>query len=214
MKKNRILIFLIGIAGCNTSKITTSWKAPNTVSHQYNKLLVLAMIKDTDGNLQEKTENHFVGDLKELGYDAISSLKEYGSKAFDKMEEETAIGKLKSSGVDAVITIVLLDKKKESNYIPGRLIFSPYGYYYDHFWGYQTALSHRIYEKGYYVTDTKYFWESNFYDMKTQQLIYSVHTQSFDPINAASMGHEYGMLIVNNMVKQQVLQQKKLLEEE
>jgi len=80
--------------------------------------------------------------------------------------------------------------------------------------GYQTALSHRIYEKGYYVTDTKYFWESNFYDMKTQQLIYSVHTQSFDPINAASMGHEYGMLIVHNMVKQQVLQQKKMLEEE
>lgn len=66
MKKIRILILLIGIAGCSTSKITTSWKAPNTVSHQYNKLLILAVIKDTDSNLQEKMENYFVGDLKEL----------------------------------------------------------------------------------------------------------------------------------------------------
>jgi hypothetical protein len=151
-------------------------------------------------------ENHFVGDLQEKGYNAVSSLREYGPKAFDGMDEAAAISKLKSSGVDAVITIVLLDKKKERYYVPGRLYYSPYGYYYNRFWGYRGTLYQRIYEPGYYVTDTEYFWESNLYDMKTQQLIYSVQTKSFDPASSESLAHEYGKMIIQNMAEKQVLQ--------
>lgn len=88
------------------------------------------------------------------------------------------------------------------------MYYSPYGYYYNRFWGYYGTLNRRIYEPGYYVTDTKYFWESNFYDMSTRKLVYSVQTQSFDPANSESLGHEYGELIVKNMVKENVLQRK------
>jgi hypothetical protein len=202
------MIILIA-TGCNSSKITTSWRAENVVVNHFNKIMVLALIREADRTIQEKMEDHFVDDLKALGYNAESSLKEYGPKMFDKMEEQAAIDKLKNSGVDAVITIVLLDKKKERKYVPGNMFYSPYGYYYGRFWGYRSSLYRRIYEPGYYITDTKYFWESNLYDMKTQQLVYSVQTQSFDPENAGSLGHEYGKLIVNNMLKQKVLQQRK-----
>ena len=41
--------------------------------------------------------------------------------------------------------------------------------------------------------------------MSTQKLIYSVQTQSFEPDNLEAMGHEYGKMIVNNMVKNDVL---------
>lgn len=208
MKKIKWISFalLLMAAGCTTSKITTSWKAENTVPQKYNKILVLGLIREADRTLQENMENHFVGDLKELGYNVVSSLKEYGPKAFDKMDEEAALSKLKNSGVDAVITIVLLDKEKERKYVPGNMYYSPYGYYYNRFWGYRSTLYHRIYEPEYYVTNTKYFWESNLYDMSTQKLVYSVQTQSFDPVNSESMGHEYGQMIVKNMVKQNVLQ--------
>ena len=205
-------MLLLIVAGCTTSKITTSWKAENTVPQKYNKILVLGLIREADRTIQEKMENHFVGDLKELGYNAISSMQEYGPKAFDKMDEEAALSKLKNSGVNAVITIVLLDKEKERKYIPGNMSYSPYSYYYNHFWGYRTTLYNRIYEPGYYVTDTKYFWESNLYDMSTQKLVYSVQTQSFDPANSESMGHEYGLMIVKNMVKQNVLKQQTAIE--
>ena len=208
MKKIKWIGFalLLMAAGCTTSKITTSWKAENTVPQKYNKILVLGLIREADRTLQENMENHFVGDLKELGYNVVSSLKEYGPKAFDKMDEEAALSKLKNSGVDAVITIVLLDKEKERKYVPGNMYYSPYGYYYNRFWGYRSTLYRRIYEPEYYVTNTKYFWESNLYDMSTQKLVYSVQTQSFDPANSESMGHEYGQMIVKNMVKQNVLQ--------
>jgi hypothetical protein len=202
------LIFLLTAGGCTTSKITTSWKAENAVVRKYDKILVLGLIHEADRTIQEKMENHLVGDLKQLGYHALSSLDEYGPRAFDKMDEQAAVEKLKNSGVDAVLTIVLLDKEKERKYVPGNIHYSPYGYYYNRFWGYRTALFHRIYEPGYYVTNTRYFWESNLYDMSTQTLVYSAQTQSFEPASSASLGHEYGQMIVKNMVKQNVLLNK------
>jgi len=200
-------IFLgLVVTGCATSRITTWWKADNIVPKDYHKILVLGLIRTSDRTMQQNMENHMVGDLRNLGYDAVSSLQEYGPKAFDKMDEEAALKKLHSSGVDAVITIVLLDKQKEKNYVPGRVYYSPYGYYYNRFWNYHTAIYRRIYEPGYYVVNNRYFWESNLYDMSDQKLVYSVQTQSFDPANSESLGHEYGQLIIQNMVQQKVLQ--------
>lgn len=202
-----VALVVIG-AGCSTSKITSSWKAEDAASQKYNKILVLALILEADRRIQEKMESHIVDDLKNLGYNAVSSLKEYGPRAFDKMGEEAAIDKLKNSGVDAVLTIVLLDKEKEKRYVPGNIYYSPYGYYQNHFWRYRTSLYLRIYEPGYYVTSTRYFWESNLYEMSDQKLVYSVQTQSFSPANSETMGHEYGILIVKNMIKENVLHQQ------
>ncbi len=202
MKKIKWLAFtLVLIAmGCSSSKITTSWKAENITPQKFNKVLVLGLIKENDRSMQEKMENHFVGDLQQLGYNAVSSLQEFGPKVFDKMEETAAIAKLKNSGIDAVLTIVLLNKEKERQYIPPN--------YFNRFWGYSYNWYQRIYEPGYYVTSTKYFWESNFYEMAAQKLLYSVQTKSFDPANAESLGHEYGRMIVKNMVKKNVLHQQ------
>jgi hypothetical protein len=38
-------------------------------------------------------------------------------------------------------------------------------------------------------------------------LVYSVQTESFDPGSSESLGHEYGKLIVGNMVQNKVLVQ-------
>ncbi|MBX9781731.1 MAG: hypothetical protein K2X48_00420 [Chitinophagaceae bacterium] len=207
MKKRMYLLIasLLLAGGCTSSKITTSWKAENKLIEKYNRILILGLIHDKDRGLQERMENHLAGDLQLLGYNTVTSLKEYGPKAFNGMNEQEALAKLKSSGVDAVLTIVLLDKQKERYYVPGRMYYSPYGPYYNRFWGYRGILYERIYEPGYYVTDTKYFWESNLYDMKTQELVYSVQTESFDPVNTESQAHEYGKMIVKDMVKQQVV---------
>ena len=208
MKTMKYLLIGLGLivaSGCSTSRITSTWKSPDALPGSYNKILVLGLIRDADRSMQQKMENHLVSDLKELGYQAVSSLEEYGPKAFEKLDENTAIKNLQKKGFDAVLTIVMLDKTKESRYVAGNIYYSPYGYYYNRFWGYRVSLYNRIYEPGYYVTDTRYFWESNLYDMSNQKLVYSVQTESFDPSNTESLGHEYGQLIVQNMVSQAVL---------
>ena len=72
---------------------------------------------------------------------------------------------------------------------------------------YWYEMYQRVFEPGYYVTNTSYFWESNFYNLKSAQLIYSVQTKSFNPDDVAALAHEYGKMIVKDMVKQKVLSQ-------
>ena len=205
------VLFAVSIAiffsGCSSSKITHTWKNEKAVIKKYNKILVLGLSSDPDIRYQEKMENHLVGDLTDLGYTATSSLKEYGPKAFLKMPELDAISKLNNSGFDAVITIVLLDKSRERFYTPNNVFYSPYSMYQYNFGGYYTTMYGRIYSPGYYSIDTKYFWESNFYDVQSKDLLYSAQTESFDPSSAESLGHEYGKMIVKNMVKNKVLVQ-------
>lgn len=150
-------------------------------------------------------ENHLAGDLKAAGYNAYSTYGQFGPKAFENLSEEQVNDKLKQSGADAVLTIVLLNKEKEKHYQPGRLVYSPYAVYYHRFGGYYTALITRIESPGYYTESTRYFWESNLYDLNTKELIYSVQTQSFDPSSTESLGHEYGEMIVKDMTKRNVL---------
>jgi hypothetical protein len=212
MKKKILipLLLVIILQACVSSKITSTWKDQKVSFQKYNKIMVLGLIRDADRSLQERMENHMINDLKDLGYNAVSGLQEYGPKAFDNLTEEAALNKIKNSGVDAVITIVLLDKEKERYYVPGRIYYSPYGYYYNRFWGYRGTLYQRIDQPGYYVTDTKYFWESNLYDMGTQKLVYSAQTQSFDPKSSETLGHQYGLVLIKQMVKENVLQDSKV----
>lgn len=202
------MLIILTTTGCSSFKITSYWKEENRNIKNYKKIMVIGLIREVDRSLQQNMENHLVEDLQIKGYSAISAFQFYGPKSFDKMEENEAVAKIKNNGVDAVLTIVLLDKKKERKYIPGNIYYSPYGYYYNRFWGYRSTLYNRIHEPGYYVTDTKYFWESNLYDMGTQKLVYSVQTQSFEPVNSEKMGHEYGQLIVKNMIKNSILRNK------
>ena len=199
------LAALFILASCTSSRITSSWKSPDMQQKKYKKILVLGLLKEKDQALREKMEEHIIGDLKELGYDAVCSCMEYDKKAFDNMKEQEAIQKLNTGGIDAVLTVVLLDKTKERYYVPSRMYYTPYSIYYHDWWGYYSTMYGRIYEPGYYETSTKFFWESNFYALENKQLVYSVQTESFDPGSTQSLAHEYGKLIVSSMVKNQVL---------
>lgn len=193
------------LLGCATSQITSAWQPPNASPKAFNKIMVLGLIRDADRSIRENMENHLVADLKERGYNAYSSYAQFGPKSFDNLSEEQVYDRLKQSGADAVLTIVLLNKEKEKHYEPGRMIYSPYAVYYHRFGGYYTTLITRIESPGYYTESTRYFWESNLYDLNSRELIYSVQTQSFDPSSTESLGHEYGEMIVKDMSKRNVL---------
>lgn len=205
-------ILLMVLLACSTSsKITHSWKSGIEPVKKYNKILVFALNEEKQTHGRQQMENHLVGDLKNLGYNAVSAMDEYGPKAFRDMKEEAVVEKLQDSSIDAIITIVLLDKTKERYYVPVSIYYSPYGPYYRHFWGYYNTMYGRIYTPGYYVTDTRYFWESNLFDVAGKELIYSVQTESFDPASSETLAHEYGQLIVKDMVKKQVLNKQEAM---
>jgi hypothetical protein len=199
-----ICIIILIVPSCRTTYITSSWKANRVFPVKQDKILVLGLIRDADRNLQQKMEDHMAGDLRDKGYNAVTSLSEFGPKAFENLTEKEAIARLKFLDIDAVVTIVLLDKKQESIYIqngPPQHV---------NFWNYYGRMYQRIYSKGYWVTDTKFYWESNFYELERGDLLYSVQTQSFSPGNTNALAHEYGQLIIKDMVQNKEIGKEKV----
>jgi hypothetical protein len=190
---------------CQTSKITDTWTAKNIQPKKYNKVLVLGVLKDNDRELQVKMEDHLAGDLKDMGYNALPANKVFSLGTFTKGDTAKAIAAINSENFDAVLTIVLLDKVKERYYVPGRVVYTPYSVYYNRFDRYYFTMYDRIYSEGYYTTDTKIFWESNFYDIVNKQMVYSAQTRSFNPGSKQSLAHYYGVLIANNLAKNNIL---------
>jgi hypothetical protein len=196
-----ILLF----AACNPSKITSSYKPQSPDQKEFYKVLVLGLGKDSDLQLQAKMENHLAGDLRQLGYTAITSLEEYGPRAFKDLTEEQALIKLKNSNVDAIITIVLLNKKVEKQFVPTHERWASELQYRNLFWDYYGAMNNRVFEPGYYFDNTEYYWESNLFEMKKRSLVYSVKTTSFNPNNTEALAHQYGKMIVKNMKRNRVI---------
>ena len=106
--------------------INSRWKNKIAKPAKYNKILVVSIVNTSDSTLREKMERHIVGDLNDIGYSAITSFDELGPQLPKKVDEENLMDKLQSKGVDAVLTVVLLDKKKERFYVPSRVQYTPY----------------------------------------------------------------------------------------
>lgn len=199
------LLALLLIMACADVRITHSWQSSAASQNRYNKLLVVGLFTNKDRALREQMETHLQGDLQALGIHAVSAIKLYGPTSFEQTKEEAFLSKIEGDGMDAVLTIVLLDRKKEKHYVPGRVYFSPFYSYHTRIGPYWGIMYDRIYSPGYYQSTTRYFWESNIYDLKTKQLIYSVQTETFDPDEASSLAHQYGKVIVNDIKDKNIL---------
>jgi len=205
MKKMLWVLCSAVLFSCQTSNITATWTDKNISPKKYSKILVIGVLKDDDRDLQSKMEKHLAGDLNDLGYSAFAASDVFPLGTFVKGDTAKAIEALNSKGFDAVLTVVLLNKEKEKHYVPGRVMYTPYAPYHDRLDLYYYSMYDRIQTEGYYSTDTKIFWESNFYDRGSKKMIYSSQTESFDLGSRETLAHYYGVLLANNLVKSKVL---------
>ncbi|WP_126249241.1 hypothetical protein [Chitinophaga rhizosphaerae] len=198
------LVLFLG--ACSSTKVTSSWKEPETSLQKDQKIMVLGLVNDREGRLRGQMEKEMVLALKKQGYQAVSAYDEFGPKAFRGLKEEQALNKLRKGDIDKVLTIVMLDKSKEKSYVPGNNFYGPFGSpFYGRWWGYYNWMYGRVYDPGYYTTNTRYFLESNLYSISDKQLLYSIQTETFDPASAERMAVVYTNKVVADMTRQQLI---------
>jgi hypothetical protein len=194
------------IFSCSSTKISSSWKAEGVQTKPYHNIMVWGLITEKDSTIRRQMENHLVNDLVRKGYHAISSIDVYKAKAYKKLTSKEIIDEFKSTGVDAVITIALLNKEKEEKYYPGGFYNQPANSnIHGSFDRYYSGIYERVFTPGYYLTTTTYFWESSLFEVKDDKMIYSVQTKSFDPNTTETLAHENGLKIIRDMVKKKVI---------
>ncbi|MFN4286131.1 MAG: hypothetical protein ACK4E8_09240 [Lacibacter sp.] len=124
---------------------------------------------------------------------------------FEGKNEEEVIALLRNEGYDAVITITVLDVKKEATYVRGQVDYWPGGIYYSRFGRYYFYWYDRVYTPGYYVTSTRYIVEGNLFDIKADRLVFSAQTETIDPGTLDNLGHRFSMRLLKAMQEKGVL---------
>lgn len=193
-----ICLFAAMLAACGPStNITNSWSASDMDAARINKVMIVGMTKDQSFN--QSLEQQLSQNLTKEGYATSGAYAQFGPGGFKGDNERQAMRRLKSSGVDGVLSVALLDKEQEQNYIPNNTMYYPVGPRFGRFWGYYNYYSYRVNDPGYYKTSTKYFLEANLYNAKTNKLVYSAQSETFDPSSRESFAADYARAIVANM---------------
>ena len=148
--------------------------------------------------MRRSFEDEFVAKLRATGVDAVPShhfIAEDGP-----VEEPRLHAAVTQAGADATITtrLVQLDRKTQAN--PGAYRPGPYGFYR----GYAGAWS------GYYEPPTVYQYdvfvsETNLFDMKKDQLVWSGTVETTDPRNIKKELSRYVDTVIDALKKRNLL---------
>jgi hypothetical protein len=197
MKKIINTLFLgatiFAIASCSTTtNVTGSWKKPGATANQFKSIFVSALTTDipTKSSIENGLQNMLEPRLKV--YKSIDAFPPDFENT-NRSNQAALLDKIRSTNADAIMTVALVDKDKEQRYIPGTTGYNPmlrYGYYgrWSSYWGYWSPL---YYTPGYYVTDKTYYLETNIYNAKTEELIWSAQSATYNPsdINSFLKGY-------------------------
>jgi len=161
---------------CGTStKLTAHWGDKEYEKGRIKKILILGIAK------RESIRRIFEDDM-------VEKLEYYGVVGFpssqlfpigEKLDTTSFRLHFKNEGFDAVLTSELVSSDKEQRYEPG------YGYsgYGGGFYGNYGRSYNNMYSPGYTYTTTTIRIETNLYDTKTEKIIWSGISETFDPSN-------------------------------
>ena len=66
-----------------------------------------------------------------------------------------------------------------------------------------------MYDPGYYVNDKTYFIESNLYDVESEDIIWSVQSEAYNPSNLESASNKYAAQLIKELKQEGGLYRKK-----
>lgn len=214
MRRTISFLFAISLfAGCVTTELIGSLKTSQDEPKKYQKLGVV-VLSPTMYN-RSTVELAVADKLRSKGINAkatfdifpfagkISEIRESGMS--EEMIQQKVRQRVVENQLDAVLILTLLDKEKETRYVEGTSfsIGAPvYGYPYYGYYGYAYST---VYSSGYYTTSTKYFVETNLYDVATEKLIWTGQTKTSDPESIEKGAPAFADIIVNDMLAKKAL---------
>lgn len=188
------------LVSCSTNTVVLdSWKDPNTSVQQehFKKVSVIALVKNE--LIRQRIEDRYaeINPVFHTSYPFLNN-----KTAIDK---EMLIKLLKSEDYDGVVTMRLVDTKKETDYVQGNTMpyygYYPYAGYGTLFGGWYYTYSPYYYSPGYYVENTYYIVETNVFSLKENKLIWSAITKTQQFTDIENGLNDIIQALVNQMKK-------------
>lgn len=197
-----LLVAVVLLCSCAHRSVVTTWRATNTRYVKFNRILVAALVQDTSLALRRQMEQQFVADLKGTGYNALSAMEAFGPHGLANLPQEETFQKLRSKGIDAVLTIALLDKRKETRYVPARVKYYSSLYYYNRIWDYKKIEADLANKP---EGNAPLLWECILFDLNNLQPLYTAQTRPFDATAVTTDAERYGKKMVSLLLKNKLL---------
>ena len=206
MKNNLIILLLLAllISGCApTQKITGSWVNREALPKTpYKSIFIVVISQNNEAN--RMVEDMMAKKLESRGRITVKSSDFFpinitSTKRVSKEQMDAAIVK---SGCDAVLTLALLDVRTEHYYQQGA-VYAPMSYgFYGSYYGYYNYYYPQVYAPGYYTSEKVYYLESNFYDLSSNSLLWSVQSTAYEPTGLKSWFQGYSYMLLNHLKKE------------
>jgi len=202
--KTKIFFFLIAIlvifSGCTSTSLVGSWIDPEVKNIEGKSIAIFCLTPRLD--VRDRVETEMSDAFQAKGVNAMRSMDFITP---GKMEQEVIELILKQNNITSVIIISLLDKEKETYYVPGSTVSYAPSYYGRPYYGYYGSVYTNVYDPGYYQTTTSYFIECNAYRLSDGKLAYSAQSKAVDPSSVNKFAYEFAKIIVDDLVKRGVM---------
>jgi len=157
------------VAGCATTKLSTTWKGPNVGAVSFHKVVVVVLNSTpAERRAQEDLLASYIKRAQAVPSYTIVSDEQLGNRALVKQQ-------IVESGADGAVVLRLIDSRKETTYVPGTTSYWNEG-------GGAYAPYHQ--SPGYEVTDTIVRGEVSLYSVPDGKLLWAGASTTSNPENA------------------------------
>ncbi len=214
--RTAIISLLFLFYGCKSSHMVCSWNHPSINLTHFKKVLVVGLLGDKDDPLRQDMELDLASALNAHGMKTCSAFEKFGATSFQEKDAIPALFEVKDSTYDAIICIVLLDRKKETRHIPASYHYynnynnynyqnGPYFNAYNGFQNYYSQSYSRVYSPGYYQTTSSYTIEVVVFDFPRDSILYYAETKTKNPRTLDVMSTEITRIVTQDMINKKVL---------
>ena len=194
------LITCLFLVSCASSKVTSTWTDPKYRGSQYSNLLVIGAAEKE--NIRRSFEKKFVEKLEAAGIKAVESSSVMSKD--EKIDKETILPVVEKTGADGVLLTHLVSVKDKE--VP-----SPSGTYQSGA-NYPYGLTPEIFsatgsgsDSQYYSTRVKVRLETNLYDVKTEQKVWSARSTTLNPKSDTALIDSVIEVLVKDLKKNRLI---------
>ncbi|MEP3389502.1 MAG: hypothetical protein ABJO02_15020 [Reichenbachiella sp.] len=181
-----------------------TWSSSQDYDRKFEKVLIMGLVNDV--TLRSDIESDVVLAAGKSNLKAANGMSMFPpelGKPFEDIERVKA--RLREKGFDGIITVSLIDIRAE-RYREAQVSYEPLVYY-DRFRNYYYRTYDLVYRPGYYSAYSKYFIETNFYELKGGTLVWSGRSEIFDYGELESFAPQFAKRLFKELVKEQVIAQ-------
>lgn len=172
------LFATILISSCATKDIVRDWNSGEEHKRNVESIMIMGLVNQV--SLRSDIEFEMSNAARKIGLKATNSITIFPpelGKPFDDTERIKV--RMQERGIDAILTVAIIDIKAE-RYVGPEKTYVPLAYY-DRFTNYYYRTEALVFKPGYVSLQTRYFLETNLYEVKTGKLVWSGRSYIFDP---------------------------------